>query len=77
MDEKDSIIAMRDAEIMELKQVIENQKKEIELLRANIDFAMGKTETNDSLLGGPTPQEILENDAKQEMHHDEMASKFM
>ena len=33
MDEKDSIIAMRDAQIRELEQVIENQKKEIELLK--------------------------------------------
>ena len=61
--------------VREYEQVIENQRKEIELLRANLEFAMGKNETNDSLLGGPTNQEILEEDARQQMNYEEVAGK--
>ena len=77
MDDRDSIIALKDEKIRELEQVVENQKKEIDLLRANLEFAMGKNESNDALLGGPTNQEKLEEDARNQMNHDENASKFL
>lgn len=66
MDEKDSIIAMKDAEIYELKQVIENLKKDKELLQANLDFAMGKT-YHSEFIEDKTTQQVLEEDARAQM----------
>ena len=73
MDPKDEIIKRQEetikrqeAQIQDLLNMLKEQNDAMRVTQASLDKAMGKTETNESVLGGQTPDEILMQDAIKE-----------
>lgn len=67
MNEQDSMKTLYEMQIAELKEQVTKLQEENRLLKANLDVAMGRNVTPESELGGPTPLDIIEQDARNEM----------
>ena len=70
-----SISRLRDIEISELKNKIDKIAYENRTLQASLNMAMGKESTESEFIGGNTNQDIMENDAREQMGYEEVAGK--
>lgn len=63
MNEANSMQALYEAKIAELQAEVTRLKERNRVLQASLNVGMGKTETNESIFGGPTPMDIVQDAA--------------
>ena len=69
--------AMLKEQVSVLEQELRNAREENKLLQTNLDFAMGKEISPENSFDANSNQEILENQAAEEMNTDLQGRRFI